>query len=74
MYDEVSIIRLNTLTWLDQVNIRPKMDLDQKVFDLSKPSIHNNVVRKLPLSKCGLTSRGTLGIEESCTIVVKDEA
>ncbi|KAL0454930.1 UNVERIFIED_CONTAM: hypothetical protein Slati_0832200 [Sesamum latifolium] len=50
------------------------MDLDQNGFDLSKPSIHSNVVRKLPLPKCGLTSRGTLGIEESCTIVVNDEA
>ncbi|KAL0428208.1 UNVERIFIED_CONTAM: hypothetical protein Slati_2995600 [Sesamum latifolium] len=49
------------------------MDLDQNSFDLSKPSIHNNVVRKQPLPKCGLRSRGTLGIEESCTIIVNDE-
>ncbi|KAL0367096.1 UNVERIFIED_CONTAM: hypothetical protein Sradi_3599700 [Sesamum radiatum] len=55
-------------------NIRPKMDLDQNGFDLSKPSIRSNVVRKLPLPKCGLTSGGTLGIEESCTIVANDEA
>ncbi|KAL0402086.1 UNVERIFIED_CONTAM: hypothetical protein Slati_4238500, partial [Sesamum latifolium] len=50
------------------------MDLDQNGFDLSKPSIHNNVVRKLPLPKCDLTNRGTFGIEESCTIVVNEEA
>ncbi|KAL0411472.1 UNVERIFIED_CONTAM: hypothetical protein Slati_3736900 [Sesamum latifolium] len=50
------------------------MDLDRNGFDLSKPSIHNNVVRKLPLPKYGLTSRGILGIEESCTIFVNDEA
>ena len=46
------------------------MDLEQNDFDLSKPSIHSNVVRKLPILKCGLKSRGILGIEESCTIVV----
>ncbi|KAK4407842.1 hypothetical protein Sango_0365200 [Sesamum angolense] len=50
------------------------MDLDQTGFDPSKPSIHNNVVRKLPLPKYGLMSRGTFGIEESCTIVVNEEA
>ncbi|KAL0440168.1 UNVERIFIED_CONTAM: hypothetical protein Slati_2499800 [Sesamum latifolium] len=49
------------------------MDLDQNSFDPSKPFIHSNVVRKLPLPKCGLTSRGTFGIEESCTIVVIEE-
>ncbi|KAL2228456.1 UNVERIFIED_CONTAM: hypothetical protein Sindi_1825300, partial [Sesamum indicum] len=46
------------------------MDLDQNGFDLSQPSIHSNVVRKLLMLKCGPTSRGTFGIEESCTIVV----
>ncbi|KAL0325185.1 UNVERIFIED_CONTAM: hypothetical protein Sradi_5087800 [Sesamum radiatum] len=46
------------------------MDLDQNGFDLSRPSMHNNVMRELSLPKCGLTSRGTFGIEARCTIVV----
>ncbi|KAL0375669.1 UNVERIFIED_CONTAM: hypothetical protein Scaly_0684500 [Sesamum calycinum] len=49
------------------------MNLDQNDLDLSRSSIHSNVVRKLPLSKCGLTSHGTLGLGESCTIVVYKE-
>ncbi|KAL0324651.1 UNVERIFIED_CONTAM: hypothetical protein Scaly_2432200 [Sesamum calycinum] len=48
------------------------MNLDQNGFDPSKPSIQSNVVRKLPLPKCGVMSRGTFGIEENCTIVVKE--
>ncbi|KAK4389839.1 hypothetical protein Sango_2320900 [Sesamum angolense] len=54
--------------------MRPIMDLDQNGFDLSKPSIHNNMVRKLPLPNCGLTSRSIFGIEKSRTIVVNEEA
>ncbi|KAL0439152.1 UNVERIFIED_CONTAM: hypothetical protein Slati_2398200 [Sesamum latifolium] len=50
------------------------MDLDQNDIDPFKPSIHNNMVRKLPLPKYGLTSRGTFGIEESCIIVVNEDA
>ncbi|KAL0392871.1 UNVERIFIED_CONTAM: hypothetical protein Sradi_2509900 [Sesamum radiatum] len=50
------------------------MDLNRNGFDPSKPSIHSNMVRKLPLPKYGFTSRGTFGIEESCTIVVNEEA
>ncbi|KAK4390248.1 hypothetical protein Sango_2088100 [Sesamum angolense] len=50
------------------------MDLDQNGFDPSKPFIHNNMVRKLPLPNCDLTSRGTIEIEENCTIVVNEEA
>ena len=49
------------------------MDLDRDCLDLTKPSIQKNVVRKLPLSKCGLTSLGTVGIKESYTIVVNKE-
>ncbi|KAK4406506.1 hypothetical protein Sango_0657100 [Sesamum angolense] len=37
---------------------------------MSRPSIHNNVLRKLPLPKCGLTGRGTFRIEASCTIIM----
>ncbi|KAL0439559.1 UNVERIFIED_CONTAM: hypothetical protein Slati_2438900 [Sesamum latifolium] len=48
--------------------------MNQNGFDLSKPSIYSNVVRKLPLPKCGLTSRGIFGIEESCTIIVNEES
>ncbi|KAL0445932.1 UNVERIFIED_CONTAM: hypothetical protein Slati_1721100 [Sesamum latifolium] len=49
------------------------MYLDQSGFDFSRPFIHSNGVRKLPLPKCGLTSRGTLGLRKSCTIVVNKE-
>ncbi|KAL2249859.1 UNVERIFIED_CONTAM: hypothetical protein Sindi_2459600 [Sesamum indicum] len=45
------------------------MHLDENSFDLSKFFIRN-VVRKLPIPKCDLTSRGTFGIEESYTIVM----
>ncbi|KAL0442247.1 UNVERIFIED_CONTAM: hypothetical protein Sradi_0163600 [Sesamum radiatum] len=50
------------------------MEFDQIGFDPSKSSIHNNVVRKLPLSKYGLMSHVTFRIEESSTIVVNEEA
>ena len=49
------------------------MDLDRDCLDLTKLSIKKNVVRKLPLSMCGLTSLGTVGIKESYTIVVNKE-
>ncbi|KAL0307768.1 UNVERIFIED_CONTAM: hypothetical protein Sangu_3012800 [Sesamum angustifolium] len=49
------------------------MNLDQNGFELTRPSIHNNVVRNLPLPKCDLTSHGTLGLGKSCTIVVNKE-
>ncbi|KAL0327870.1 UNVERIFIED_CONTAM: Retrovirus-related Pol polyprotein from transposon TNT 1-94 [Sesamum calycinum] len=32
----------------------------------------SNVVRKLPLAKCGLMSRGTFRIEESCTTTLRN--
>ncbi|KAL0352600.1 UNVERIFIED_CONTAM: hypothetical protein Scaly_1648700 [Sesamum calycinum] len=50
------------------------MDVNQNGFGPSKPSNHSNVLTKLPLPNCGLTSCGTIGIEESCTIVVNKEA
>ena len=46
------------------------MNFDRNGFDPSKPSIHRNVLRKLPIPKCGLMIRDTLRIEESCTIIV----
>ena len=46
-----------------KLDIRLIMDLDQNGFNLSKSSIHNNVVKKLLIPKCGLTSRGKFGIE-----------
>ena len=51
---------------MDQIKLLgPKKDLDQNglIFDQCKVFIHNNVVRKLPLPKYGLASRGTFGIE-----------
>ncbi|KAL0308946.1 UNVERIFIED_CONTAM: hypothetical protein Sradi_5836900 [Sesamum radiatum] len=50
------------------------MDLDQDSFDPFKLYTHSNVVRKLLLPECGLTSRGTFGIEESYIFVVNEEA
>ena len=49
------------------------MDLDQDCLDLTKPSIHKNMVSKLPLPKCGFTNLGTVGIQESYTVVVNKE-
>ena len=49
------------------------MDLDRDCLDLTKHSIHKNMVSKLPLPKCGLTSLGIVGMKESYTIVVNKE-
>ncbi|KAL2248055.1 UNVERIFIED_CONTAM: hypothetical protein Sindi_2657800, partial [Sesamum indicum] len=49
----------------------PIMDFARNGFDPSKPSIHSNVVRKLPIPKCAnvILSHESWGMRMKCDLV-----